>query len=165
MVVRRFSSRKEVEDLLAAETGRPAVSGQRRILQTAVRETDLTFVCVGTSRNPDGSQNISGLQAAIETIARAIAGKSSFHAVVLRSTVLPGTTRGAICQIMERFTGGAVGKQFGLGNNPEFTREGSAVADFRSPSRIVIGEIDGRTADLLTSIYAAIPAPVSFEPG
>ncbi len=58
--------------------------------------------------------------------------------------------------LLERETGGSVGETFGLANNPEFTREGSAIADFRNPSRIVIGEIDSRTGDRLASVYSGI---------
>lgn len=129
-------------------------------LAAAVAETDVTFVCVGTLRNADGSQNVSAVESVVQQIGEAIAGKSTFHSVVIRSTVLPGTTRGHIMKLLERTTGGSVGESFGLANNPEFTREGSAVADFRNPSRIVIGEIDTRTADMLASIYSGIKAPI-----
>jgi GDP-mannose 6-dehydrogenase len=129
-------------------------------LAAAVAETDLTFVCVGTLRNADGSQNISALENVIQRIGEVIAGKNTFHSVVIRSTVLPGTTRGHIMKLLERATGGSVGESFGLANNPEFTREGSAVADFRNPSRIVVGEIDTRTGDRLASIYSGIKAPI-----
>lgn len=129
-------------------------------IKAAIAETDLTFVCVGTLHNPDGSQDVSAVEAAIRSIGDAIANKRAFHSVVIRSTVLPGTTRGQFLQMLEHATGGNVGEAFGLATNPEFTREGSAVADFRAPSRVVIGEIDTRTSDQLASIYASIASPL-----
>lgn len=137
------------------------VSGRLRgvsDLAAAVAETDLTFVCVGTFRHADGTQDLSAVEKVVQGIGKAIAAKKKFHSVVLRSTVLPGTTRGRIVALLERETGGSVGETFGLANNPEFTREGSAIADFRNPSRIVIGEIDSRTGDRLASIYSGIDA-------
>lgn len=137
------------------------VSGRLRgvsDLAAAVAETDLTFVCVGTLRNVDNTQDLSAVETVVQGIGKAIAEKKNFHSVVLRSTVLPGTTRGRIMALLERETGGSVGETFGLANNPEFTREGSAIADFRNPSRIVIGEIDSRTGDRLASVYSGIDA-------
>lgn len=129
-------------------------------LAAAVSETDVTFVCVGTLRNPDGSQDLSAIESVIQRVGEAIVRKSTFHSVVIRSTVLPGTTRGHIMKLLERATGGSVGESFGLAYNPEFTREGSAVADFRAPSRIVVGEIDAQTGDRLASIYSGKKSPV-----
>jgi GDP-mannose 6-dehydrogenase len=129
-------------------------------LQAAVADTDMTFVCVATLRNADGSQEISAVESVVQSIGEAIARKKAFHSVVIRSTVIPGTTRDRITKLLEYATGGAAGERFGLANNPEFTREGSAVADFRAPSRIVIGEIDAQTGDRLASIYSGIGAPI-----
>ena len=99
----------------------------------AIAETELTFVCVGTLRNPDGTQDISAVENVVTKIGEAIAQKGTFHSVVIRSTVLPGTTRGRLMTLLAQTTGSVAGKGFGLANNPEFTREGSAVADFREP--------------------------------
>lgn len=143
-------------DELVAEVWRTGRLRGMSDLAAAVAETDLTFVCVGTLRNADSTQNISAVEAVIQRIGEAIATKKAFHSVVVRSTVLPGTTRGRIMTLLERATGGFVGEAFGLANNPEFTREGSAVADFRKPPRIVVGEIDPHTGDRLASIYSGI---------
>jgi GDP-mannose 6-dehydrogenase len=129
-------------------------------LAAAVAATDVTFVCVGTLRNTDGSQDISAVENVVRSIGAAIVRKDTFHSVVVRSTVLPGTTRDHIMKLLERATGGSAGVNFGLANNPEFTREGSAVADFRAPARIVIGEIDKQTGDRLALIYSGIKSPI-----
>jgi len=147
-------------DQLVADVWRSGRLRGTSDLKAAVTETDVTFVCVGTLRNADGSQNISAVENVIRSIGEAIAQKKTFHSVVIRSTVLPGTTRGRILRLLEHACGGSVGERFGLANNPEFTREGSAVADFRAPSRIVVGEIDAQTSDRLASIYSGIKSPI-----
>lgn len=147
-------------DQLVADVWRGGRLRATSDLQAAVADTDMTFVCVGTLRNTDGSQDISAVESVVQSIGEAIARKKAFHSVVIRSTVIPGTTRNRILKLLEQTSGGTVGERFGLANNPEFTREGSAVADFRAPSRVVIGEIDAQTGDRLASIYSSIGAPI-----
>ncbi|MGL5164769.1 MAG: nucleotide sugar dehydrogenase [Afipia sp.] len=147
-------------DQLVAEVWRSGRLRGTSDLQAAVADTDVTFVCVGTLRNADGSQDISAVENVVQSIGEAIARKKEFHSVVIRSTVIPGTTRNYILKLLEQASGGSVGESFGLASNPEFTREGSAVADFRAPSRVVIGEIDAQTGDRLTSIYSGIRSPI-----
>ncbi len=147
-------------DQLTADVWRSGRLRGTSDLAAAVADTDVTFVCVGTLRSTDGSQDISAVESVVRAIGEAIVGKKVFHSVVIRSTVLPGTTRDQIMKVLERATGGSVGERFGLANNPEFTREGSAVADFRSPPRIVIGEIDTQTGDRLAAIYSGIKSPI-----
>ena len=149
----------EIDQLMADVWRSGRLSGTSD-LATAVAETDVTFVCVGTLRHTDGSQDISAVKNVVRSIGEAIARKKDFHSVVIRSTVLPGTTRDHMMKLLERTTGGSVGERFGLANNPEFTREGSAVADFRAPARIVIGELDQQTGDRLASIYSGIKSPI-----
>lgn len=143
-------------DQLMADVCRSGRLSGTSDLAAAVAVTDVTFVCVGTLRNTDGSQDISAVENVVRSTGKAIVDKKAFHSVVIRSTVLPGTTRDHIMKLLERETGGSVGEHFGLANNPEFTREGSAVADFRAPARIVVGEIDTQTGDRLASIYSGI---------
>lgn len=147
-------------DQLVADVWRSGRLRATSDLQAAVVDTDMTFVCVGTLRNADSSQDISAVENVVQSIGGAIAKKKEFHSVVIRSTVIPGTTRNHILKLLEQATGGSVGESFGLANNPEFTREGSAVADFRAPSRVVIGEIDAQTGDRLASIYSGVRSPI-----
>jgi GDP-mannose 6-dehydrogenase len=119
--------------------------------------TDLTFVCVGTAIRPDGSQDAGAVEDAVRGIGRAIARTRRYHSVVVRSTLLPGTMRGTILPLLTGISQGILGERFGLAFNPEFLREGSAVADFRNPPRIVIGEFDSRTAEALIAVHPAAP--------
>jgi UDPglucose 6-dehydrogenase len=124
----------------------------------AVLETDATLVCVGTPTTPSGI-DLAQVTSACETIGSALAEKSTYHVVAVKSTVLPGTTEGVVRQTLEKKTGRLLGKGWGLAMNPEFLREGRAVHDFQSPDRIVIGAVDSETAELLLEMYASFHCP------
>jgi GDP-mannose 6-dehydrogenase len=130
-----------------------------RDLNEAVARTDLTFVCVGAAARPDGSQDISPVEDVVRRIGNAIARQPRYHSVVVRSTLLPGTVRGRLLPLLEQATGGSVGARFGLAYNPEFMREGSAIADFQNPPRTVIGELDGQSAQAMIALRSGA-APV-----
>src|SRR6185503_15076194 len=87
-------------------------------------------------------------------IGRALRNKSDYHVVVVKSTVVPGTTDGVVLPILEQASGKRAGQDFGVGMNPEFLTEGEAVSDFMDPDRIVLGGIDARTQDELARVYA-----------
>jgi GDP-mannose 6-dehydrogenase len=129
-------------------------------LEAAVARSELSLICVGTGSRHDGSQDIGAIEHLVQRIGSAIARTSHCHSVVVRSTVLPGTTRGRFLPVLQRAVGRPVGESFGLAVNPEFMREGSAVADFWKPPRIVIGEIDAKTADKLAAIYDRLASTV-----
>ena len=126
----------------------------------AIRDTDLSFVCVGTPSQPNGNLDTTYVRRACELIGAALKNKSSRHTVVIRSTVLPGTMRGLIIPILEERSGKKAGVDFGICNNPEFLREGTAVADFDSPPKTVIGEIDRQSGDTVASLYSNLDAPL-----
>lgn len=107
----------------------------------AVRETDLSIVCVGTPSQANGNLDLRYIRRISEQIAQALRHKSTFHVVVIRSTVLPGTMREVVIPILEEYSGKRAGTDFGVCHNPEFLREGSAVKDFNSPPKTVIGEL------------------------
>lgn len=156
-----------VEKDIDALVGRGVSEGRLRVTsdaREAIAATELSLVCVGTPSRSNGSLDVSAVEAVVAQIADAIAAKGRYHSVVIRSTVLPGTVRERLLPLLEQGTGGAVGEAFGLASNPEFMREGSAVADFRSPPKTVIGEIDPRTADLLAELYGNLPAPLFRVP-
>ena len=95
-----------------------------------------------------------------EKIVNGLRDKAGFHVVVARSTMLPGTMREVVIPTLEEASGKRAGSDFGVCNNPEFLREGTAVHDYRHPAKTVIGETDARSGDLLVSLYAGIEAPL-----
>ena len=90
---------------------------------------------------------------------RALRFKDSWHLVVVKSTVPPGTTDGVVARVIEEESGLKVFHDFSVASNPEFLREGNALRDFYKPDRIVIGVRDERSRDVLLKIYERIEAP------
>src|SRR6202050_2949814 len=126
----------------------------------AIRETEISFVCVGTPSQANGNLDLTYIRRVCETIGRALKNKSTRHTVVIRSTILPGTMRGIVIPILEEESGKKAGVDFGVCNNPEFLREGSAVKDFNAPPKTVIGESDRASGDKLAALYAKLDAPL-----
>ncbi len=122
----------------------------------AVAESDLTLIAVGTPFD-GGAIDLAYVRGAAEGVGRALCRKATYHAVVVKSTVVPGTTDGVVRPILEAVSGKRAGGDFGLGVNPEFLTEGEAVADFMTPDRLVLGGMDTRTLDMLDELYAAFP--------
>jgi GDP-mannose 6-dehydrogenase len=126
----------------------------------AIRETDLSFVCVGTPSQTNGNLDLTYIRRVCELIGEALQQKPSRHTIVIRSTVLPGTMRQIVIPVLEEHSKKKAGIDFGICNNPEFLREGSAVWDFRNPPKTVIGELDRKSGDLLASLYTHLEAPL-----
>jgi len=126
----------------------------------AVADSDISFVCVGTPSRTNGSLNFSHLENVCDEIGTALAKKTGFHVVVIRSTILPGTMHSFVIPQLERKSGKKAGIDFGVCNNPEFLREGTAIFDFRNPPKTVIGETDTRSGDIVQSLYADLPGPM-----
>jgi GDP-mannose 6-dehydrogenase len=126
----------------------------------AIRDTELSFVCVGTPSQSNGNLDLTYIRRVCELIGEALKSKSARHTVVIRSTVLPGTMHQIVIPILEEYSGKKAGTDFGVCNNPEFLREGSAVKDFNSPPKTVIGEFDRPSGDLLAGLYAKLDAPL-----
>jgi UDPglucose 6-dehydrogenase/GDP-mannose 6-dehydrogenase len=121
-------------------------------LYTAVTETDLSLIAVGTPF--DGTEiDLSFVEMASQQIGNVLQDKRRYHVVVVKSTVVPGTTDEFVVPILEKTSGKTAGTDFGVGMNPEFLREGEAVQDFMFPDRIVLGGIDKRTIDFLDELY------------
>lgn len=138
-------------ELLKSNVGKRLQAGTS--ISQAVRDTDLTIVAVDT---PFDGQKISlrSIDEVTREIGDALATKDSYHMVVIKSTVVPGTTDSVVLPILEETSGKQAGEGFGVGMNPEFLREGQAVSDFLNPDRIVLGGIDGRSHQALTELYA-----------
>jgi UDPglucose 6-dehydrogenase len=127
----------------------------------AVRETDISFICVGTPSAEDGSIDLSIVRAAATNIGEALAKKKGYHVVVVKSTVVPETTEKFVLPILEEASGKTAGKDFGVAMNPEFLREGKAVHDFMHPDKIVIGAIDRKSGDLISELYRKFECEVT----
>ena len=122
----------------------------------AVRLTDATFVVVPTPSDASGSFSNDYVLSAIESIARALVAKNSYHLVILTSTVMPGSTGGIVKETLERISSKTVGVDVGLCYNPEFIALGSVIRDMENPDMVLIGESDSRAGDLLESIQLNI---------
>lgn len=126
----------------------------------AIVESDITYICVGTPSGKNGEINLGYVQEVSRQIGKVLAEKDDYHVVVVKSTVVPGTTRDVVIPILEQYAKKKAGKDFGVAMNPEFLREGVAVKDFLEPDRIVIGGIDQRSIDACKECYEGFAAPV-----
>ncbi len=126
----------------------------------AIHETDLSFVCVGTPSQVNGNLDLRYIRRICEQIGEALRDKAARHTVVIRSTILPGTMKKIVIPVLEQSSGKKAGVDFGVCNNPEFLREGSAVKDFRSPPKTVIGEFDRESGEMLAELYGKLDAPL-----
>ncbi len=131
-------------------------------LPAAVLTTEVTFISVGTPTAEDGSADLTYVRQAARAIGRAIAMKVGFHVVVLRCSVPPGTTLEVVAPEIEAASGKRLGEGFGLCFNPEFLREGVAVADFFEPPKTVVGANDPKSEAIVSEIYGAIDDNIIF---
>ena len=129
-------------------------------VRDAVLGSDLSLICVGTPSQLNGNLDLSYVRRVCEEIGSALRDKASFHVVVARSTMLPGSMRSVVIPTLEQASGKVAGVDFGVCNNPEFLREGTAVFDYYNPPKTVIGETDDRAGQLLLGLYANMQAPV-----
>jgi GDP-mannose 6-dehydrogenase len=126
----------------------------------AVLASDISFLCVGTPSLPSGKLDLSHVEHVAREIGSALKQKKSHHLVVLRSTVLPGTTESVLIPAMESTSGMRAGADFTVCYNPEFMREGSAVADFLQPPYTILGAGSVDHLAPLRDVYADVKAPV-----
>lgn len=120
----------------------------------AVAKSDMSIICVGTPSRSDGSPQLTAIEAVLNEVGHAIRAKSKLHYVVVRSTVVPGTMRNLI---MPRLAEACGNVPFSVAFNPEFLREGSAVADFNEPAKTIVGAADEETAAAVMSLYEHLP--------
>jgi GDP-mannose 6-dehydrogenase len=121
----------------------------------AVNGTDLAIICVGTPSRPDGGPDQRYVQQVVQQIGSALKGRARPFYVVLRSTVLPGTTRGLIIPTLEKASGMTAGSGFEVAFHPEFLREGTSVRDFYHPPKIVVGERAPGAGAAVLALYDA----------
>jgi UDPglucose 6-dehydrogenase len=125
-------------------------------LASAVLASDLTMIAVGTPFDGDRI-DLSAVQQAAREIGAALRNKDGYNVVVVKSTVVPGTTEEVVLPLLEEASGKKAGIHFGVGMNPEFLREGEAVADFMNPDRIVLGGVDAATLAVMEALYGCFP--------
>jgi len=142
-------------DMLADGVGSGRIDATQNLV-AAVLETDVTFMSVGTPTSADGGCDFTYVRQASRGIGQALALKAGYHVVVLRCSVPPGTTLGVVVPEIEKASGKRLGEGFGVCFNPEFLREGVAVADFFAPPKTVVGTSDKHAAEVVSSIYKAI---------
>jgi UDPglucose 6-dehydrogenase len=116
-------------------------------------DTTKTFLTVGTPSGADGSIDLSYLKTAVADLGEVLSKKPGYHLVVVKSTVVPGTTNGAVKHTLVESSGKEIGPELGLCANPEFLREGTAINDALHPDKIVIGSNDKKSAKQLTKLY------------
>jgi nucleotide sugar dehydrogenase len=118
------------------------------------------LLCVGTPSRKNGSLDLKYLEKVCEEVGRALSVKNAYHVVVVRSTVLPGTTHSVVIPALERASGKKYGDEFGVSVNPEFLREGTALKDFRKPPLTLVGHNHAADASGTIALYQSIDAPL-----
>jgi len=127
--------------------------------EEGICDSDISFICVGTPSEANGNIDLSHVRHVCEQIGQALAIKTTYHVVVVRSTMLPGSTEEVVIPTLEKSSGKLAGRDFGVCFNPEFLREGSSIADFYNPPFTIIGSSDQKAAQIAASVYSMLSAP------
>jgi GDP-mannose 6-dehydrogenase len=148
-----------LDDLMREQSARGALRATTSAAE-AVAASDLSLLCVGTPSRRNGSLELTYLTRVCEEIGDALRHKPSYHVVVVRSTVLPGTTNDLVIPTLEARSGKKYGEGFGVSINPEFLREGSALRDFRQPPLTLVGHNHAADAEGTVALYGKVDAPL-----
>jgi len=151
--------REEHLDEILRKLGPERISATKDI-RDAVRKSSVTFICVNTPVKEDGGISLENIRAASEEIGLALREKKKPHLIIVKSTVPPGTTEEIVIREIERLSKKRFGTDFGVVMSPEFLREGRALLDFLSPSRIVLGSSDRRSILAARRLYAWAKCPI-----
>lgn len=125
----------------------------------AALETEISLICVGTPSNDNGSLKLDYVKSCAKEIGKGLRDRKSYHVVIARSTMLPGTVEDVILKEIEYSSGKKAGKDFGIAMNPEFLRESTSIHDFYNPPVTVIGEFDKKSGDAVEEMYHFLSAP------
>ena len=150
---------KEIGEIISRTVASNNLSATSSVSK-AILETSVSLICVGTPSQLNGSLDLKYVRSVCEQIGEVLKNKNEYHVVVARSTMLPGSMMSVVIPTLESASGKTAGEDFGVCNNPEFLREGTAVFDFYNPPKTVIGEIDQRSGDILSKIYEKLDAPL-----
>ena len=156
-----------VEEGLAALIEQGVRSGRLRATTDAadgLAGAALSLVCVGTPSRPNGSLDLSQVEKVCREIGHCLASVSDRHVVVVRSTMLPGSTPMVVVPALEDASGRRAGSGFGVCVNPEFLREGTSLHDFRHPPFTLVGADDEQTAQAVGGLYAGLDAELVVAP-
>ena len=126
-----------------------------------IKKSCLSIICVDTPATPDGSVNMSYIESACISLGEALRNNKGDHVIVMKSTVPPGTMESVVQPIVLKISGRSEKNTLFL-SNPEFLREGSAISDFMSPDRIIVGSNNGDGKEIISWLYAGISAPIMF---
>jgi GDP-mannose 6-dehydrogenase len=151
-----------VEEGIQELTAQVVGSGRVRVtsdVSAAIRDTELSFLCVGTPSNPNGSQSLDAVLRLTQQIGAALKAKGAHHVIVVRSTVQPGTVDEVVKPMLEQSSGLKSGEHFALCFQPEFLREGTSIKDYDHPPFTVIGTEDERAIAMLRTVFGPLPAP------
>ncbi len=129
-------------------------------IKQAVLDTEISFICVGTPSGLLDYIDLKHIEEVSKEIGKVLKKKDDYHIVVVKSTVVPGTTEHSVVPSLETNSGKKCGVDFGVCMNPEFLREGRAIDDFLNPDRIVIGGVNERSTNKLKELYTGFDAPI-----
>ena len=152
-----------VEPGLDEMLGKAVANGKLRATtdaKEAVHASEVSLICVGTPSQRNGSLNLDYLERVAGQIGEAIQDVDHYHVVIVRSTVLPGTTHNVVIPALEKASGKKYGEGFGVSVNPEFLREGTALKDFQKPPLTLVGHNHAMDATQTVGLYASTEAPL-----
>jgi GDP-mannose 6-dehydrogenase len=150
---------KDLPELLFEMVSKSRLRATQDVLE-AIEKSDISLICVGTPSNNKGNLDLNYVKRVCKDIGKALQKKSTHHLVLVRSTMLPGSTERTLIPSLEDASGKKVGVDFGVCYNPEFMREGNSVQDFFHPPMNVIGGINEKDLDTVAALYAEIEAPL-----
>jgi GDP-mannose 6-dehydrogenase len=148
---------EQLSDMIQNQRGLGRIKATQDAI-TAIKETDVSFICVGTPPTTNGHLDLSVVLKVAEEIGRGLKEKENFHVVVIRSTVLPGTNE-KVLNILQKTSGKIADQDFTVVSNPEFLREGTAIQDYYKPPFTLIGSSNSKAIPVMKEIYSKIEAP------
>jgi UDPglucose 6-dehydrogenase len=136
-------------------------------IERAIDESEISFICVPTPVTENG-MDLSYIESVVKDLALCLKSKTGYHVVVLKSTILPGTTENTVIPLLEHISHKTVGDHIGVSVNPEFLTEidhswadGKEFSrDFFSEDKIVVGEFDRKSGDAVEGLYDSLKIPV-----
>ncbi|MEO9946949.1 UDP-glucose/GDP-mannose dehydrogenase family protein [Paraglaciecola sp.] len=150
---------KDLEDLMTAAVEKNLLRATSDVAD-AIASSSVSLICVGTPSQLNGSLDLKYVRNVCEEIGEALSKKTTYHVVVVRSTMLPGTMENVVIPTLEAASGKKIGVDFGVCINPEFLRESTAVYDYFNPPKTVIGETDVKSGDIMVELFGHFDAPL-----